>query len=58
MHLGVVKNIDMAKELSKYAEEDGFKTVAIIDPGIKIDKKYLGKNWTKKLEQSIMKLAA
>ncbi len=30
MHLGVVKKIDMGKELSKYAEEDGFKTLGLI----------------------------
>jgi len=40
MHLGVVKKIDMGKELSKYAEEDGFKTIKLIYEDVKGREKF------------------
>ncbi len=40
MHLGVVKNVDMGKELSKYAEEDGFKTIKLIYEDVKGREKF------------------
>ena len=40
MHLGVVKKIDMGKELSKYAEEDGFEVIKLIYENVKGREKF------------------
>lgn len=40
MHLGVIKKIDMGKELSKYAKEDGFKVLNLIYEDVKGKEKF------------------